>query len=400
LYVFFLLKRVNAANLIYDKKVNNMRLRVLFLVFHGFSQHNGISKKIFGQVKGFRDCGTEVRLCYYDVQENGHRVWMVEDRILVDFGAGITAKLRKRVDYKALLDYIAEEGFSLLYMRSDHNANPFTIRLVRKIQQQGCKVLMEIPTFPYDQEYNTWRMRLDLCIDRLYRRRLAKELDAVVTFSDYPIIFGQKTIQISNGIDFDAIPLRQPIFRSTDDHTVHLLAVAEIHYWHGFDRLIHGLAAYNQMAMGPKVIFHLVGKLTGERERHEILVPIEQYGLQDQVILYGPIWGEQLDHLFDMADFAIGSLGRHRTGITVIRTLKNREYAARGISFAYSESDPDFDQSDYVLKIPSDDSPIDIGHILAFIKSMSLSPQSIRDSIQYLSWQSQMDKVLKAMRMI
>ncbi len=33
----------------------------------------------------------------------------------------------------------------------------------------------------------------------------------------------------------------------------------------------------------------------------------------------------------------IASLGRHRNGITRIKTLKNREYAARGIPFVYSE---------------------------------------------------------------
>ncbi|MEG2480028.1 MAG: hypothetical protein RSA50_07120, partial [Mucinivorans sp.] len=43
------------------------------------------------------------------------------------------------------------------------------------------------------------------------------------------------------------------------------------------------------------------------------------------------------DDLFEQADIAIGSLARHRSGITTIKTLKNREYAARGIPFIYSE---------------------------------------------------------------
>ena len=47
--------------------------------------------------------------------------------------------------------------------------------------------------------------------------------------------------------------------------------------------------------------------------------------------------GEELNELFNRADFAIGSLGRHRSGIYNIKTLKNREYAARGLAFMYSE---------------------------------------------------------------
>ena len=370
-----------------------MQLKVLFLVFHGFSEHNGISKKIWGQIKGFRECGADVSLCYYQVLADGRRVWVADNNVIADFGYGICAKVRKRFDYQALTEYILANDFSLVYMRSDHNANPFTIRMVRRLREGKCKVLMEIPTYPYDQEYQTWSMRIGLFVDRLYRRRLAKELNALVTFSDYNTIFGQKAIQISNGIDFDAIPLRQPILKPMNDHTIHLLAVAEVHYWHGFDRLIHGMAAYKKRG-DKRVIFHLVGGLSEPRERQEILVPIEQFGLQDQVVLYGPMWGKELDSLFDLADFAIGSLGRHRTGIDMIRTLKNREYAARGIPFIYSETDKDFEKKPYTLKAVADDSPIDIQQILTFLHNASFRPIDIRNSISELSWKEQMQKVL------
>ena len=53
----------------------------------------------------------------------------------------------------------------------------------------------------------------------------------------------------------------------------------------------------------------------------------------------GPQHDQQLDAMFEQADFAIGSLGRHRSGITHIKTLKTSEYAARGLAFTYSEID-------------------------------------------------------------
>lgn len=371
-----------------------MQLKVLFLVFHGFSEHNGISKKIWGQVKGFQECGADVRLCYYEVLADGRRAWLIDGDILVDFGKGLNARIKKRIDYSALIAYVVREKFSLIYMRSYHNANPFTIRMIQKFRASGAKVVMEIPTYPYDQEYHTWRMRIDLFIDRLYRRQLAKEVNKLVTFSDEDTIFGQQTIQISNGIDFDIIPLRQPILKPKNDNTLHLLAVAEVHYWHGFDRIIHGMANYKQKGGEKHVVFHLVGGLSEPREQQEILIPIKQYGLQDQVILYGPVWGKELDHLFNLADFAIGSLGRHRTGITIIRTLKNREYAARGIPFIYSEIDRDFEEKSYIIKANADESPIDIQQITTFLRSKSFLPIDIRLSIQELSWKEQMKKVI------
>ncbi|WP_108158407.1 glycosyltransferase family protein [Sphingobacterium faecium] len=369
-------------------------MKVLFLIFHGFSEHNGISKKIWGQINGLKQNGAQVTLCHYTVEASGHRVWKVNEDVLVDLGKGTSAKIRKRIDYRAIQEYVVKNNFSLVYIRSDHNANPFTIRLVKSIRQSGATVMMEVPTYPYDQEYNTAKMKLELCVDRLFRRQLAKQLDAVVTFSNFDQIFGQKTLQISNGIDFGAIPIRHPITKGGEE--IHLLAVAEIHYWHGFDRLIQGLALYQQQQSARQVIFHLVGELTGERERQDILVPIQKHGLQQQVILHGALWGTALDTLFDQADFAIGSLGRHRTGIDVIRTLKNREYAARGIPFIYSESDPDFDQCDYIIKATADESPIDIQQILDFINQLKTSPDTIRASIQELSWQGQMNRLLQS----
>jgi hypothetical protein len=74
--------------------------------------------------------------------------------------------------------------------------------------------------------------------------------------------------------------------------------------------------------------------------------------------------------------------------------LKNREYAARGIPFIYSEEDSDFDHQPYVLKAPADESPIDIAGIIRFLDSYHEQPADIRQSVDYLSWKTQMQRVL------
>jgi hypothetical protein len=87
---------------------------------------------------------------------------------------------------------------------------------------------MEIPTYPYDQEYISFNRKCYLFIDKLFRKKLAKELDAIITFSHYKTIFGKQTIQISNGFDFESIPLRHKIIHSENE--IHLIGVAEIHF--------------------------------------------------------------------------------------------------------------------------------------------------------------------------
>ena len=42
---------------------------------------------------------------------------------------------------------------------------------------------------------------------------------------------------------------------------------------------------------------------------------------------------EELDELFNEADFAIGSLARHRSGIDKIKTLKNQRICSTGNTF-------------------------------------------------------------------
>ena len=62
--------------------------------------------------------------------------------------------------------------------------------------------------------------------------------------------------------------------------------------------------------------------------------------------------------------------------------------------FAYSETDEDFDKMPYILKVPADESPIDIHRLIRFYMELDLSPRKIRDSIKNLSWKEQMMKVI------
>jgi glycosyltransferase involved in cell wall biosynthesis len=368
-------------------------MKALFLIFHGFDPSNGISKKIHYQIKGLKNSGIDTKCCYYNIDRNGVRSWMIDDSALTILGNNIWAKIKKRINYKPIAQYIKDNQIDFVYMRSDHNANPFTISLVNHIKSCGAKIIMEIPTYPYDQEYVTRRMKMELAVDRLFRHRMAKLLNGIVTFSNAKKIFGSKTIRISNGIDFEAIPLKQKVNDITNE--LHLIGVAEIHFWHGFDRLIKGLAQYYKTEKEYKVYFHVIGPFYNEKDKELFNQLITDNGLQQYVIFHGRMQGEELDEMFDKCDFAIGSLGRHRSGITNIKTLKNREYAARGIPFIYSETDDDFEDKEYILKAPADETSIDIEKVIGFCRNIKMRPEDIRRTVQSLSWTVQMQKVLE-----
>ena len=378
------------TNLAEDFENKRMR-KVLFLIFHGFDPSNGISKKISYQVNALKRCGNEVHLCYMD--EVGTKKRMIDENVIADYGCGFLSKILKRIDFSAISRYVKDNHINIVYIRSNHNANPFTIRMVKQMKKYGAKVVMEIPTYPYDSEYEAQGMSKQIFQDRLFRNHLAKQLEAIVTFSDYEQIFGQRTIRISNGIDFDSVKMKNTINDTSKE--LNLIGVAEIHEWHGFDRLVKGLADYYSKSQNYIVRFHVVGYFFSAEIENEFKKIVTDNHMEDYVILYGKKHGQELDSLFEKCDFGIGSLGRHRVGIDKIKTLKNREYAARGIPFIYSETDSDFDTKPYVLKASADESPINIEGIINFYKKISISPIQIRDSIKELSWEHQMRQVTK-----
>lgn len=136
---------------------------------------------------------------------------MINNEIIEDYGTGKPAAAKRRVSYQCIYRYAITHQVELIYVRSFHNANPFTIRLFSKLRKAGIKIAMEIPTYPYDSEYAGFPLvtRLGIQVDKVFRKTLAKHVNAIVTFSDYHCIFGQRTIQISNGVDFDSIPLKR-----------------------------------------------------------------------------------------------------------------------------------------------------------------------------------------------
>ena len=375
-------------------------MKILFLVYHGFSEVSGISKKIHYQVKGLRENGYEVHLCYYDFDSQGHRCRFVDGDVIKDYGKGILAGLCQRFDYTCIYDYCKLSGIQFVYARCFQNANPFLISFFKKLNQLGIKSVTEIPTYPYDSEFVgfPFMTRMGLKIDQLFRHQLYQQMNAIVTFSDAEQIFGQRTIRISNGVDMDSIPLHD--YHVPSDGSIHLIGVAEVHYWHGYDRLIAGLGEYYKNTSNPRhVYFHIVGGVWKSEMYDSMHAPgfaelMDKYGIRDKVIFHDQLFGEELNQVFNQCCFAIGSLARHRSGITTIKTLKNREYATRGIPFIYSEQDSDFDYQPYILKALPDETPINIQQILDYVDSHHFGPSEIRKTVEHLSWKVQMKHVI------
>ncbi|MEA5006401.1 MAG: glycosyltransferase family 1 protein [Rikenellaceae bacterium] len=367
-------------------------MRALFIHFFDFAPHSGISKKILYQVEALRHCGLDVDLSYIEIDKDGIQRRMCGEVVIDNFGNGLYAKFFKWFKFSNLTKHILKERYDLIYIRSFYNTNPPLLRMLKRLQNAGIRVVMEYPTYPYDKETEGANLNYALIfwLNRIFRKRLPGHISRIVTFTDLEEIEGIPTIKISNGIDFNSIRLKTKRKEST---SFNMIAVADIHYWHGFDRIIKGLGEYYKEEHSEEANLAIIGEGSSDII-NSLTKLVSDYRIEKHVRFLGFRHGEELDNLFDDADFGIASLARHRSHITKIKTLKNREYAARGIPFIYSETDDDFDSMPYILKAPADDSPIFVKSIIDFHKSLKMSPVEIRDTIiGKLSWNVQMKRV-------
>ena len=172
---------------------------------------------------------------------------------------------------------------------------------------------------------------------------------------------------ISNGIDVSEVTFTK--FVPFDGETLVMTIVAsEFAPWHGLDRLLESLIAYNGDV---KIVLNLIGEYISEDDQKRIN---EIVNSKKNIIIsiLGSKRSEALDEIFTNTTLAIGSLAIYRQKLEEACALKIREYLARGIPFIYTAKDPDIDSNvPFALELPNDTTPIVFEEILSFITKVS-----------------------------
>lgn len=333
---------------------------------------SGVEKKIISQCTFFSRFYEVFLLTYsgLDKIDNGiiTRIEEYDD----------STKLRRfNVFHKAKI--ITTQGFQYIYIRYPYS-DPYFIYLLRHLNRNHCKTVIEIPTYPYDKNHDGNVMGyIRLGVDKLLSRFIKKYVGRIITYSNDDFIFGQKTINTLNGIDYDKIA---PVKGHNDDQCLNLISVAHLYSCHGYDRIIGGLKNYYANQTLVKVIFHIVGE---GPELQNLQSLVEKFHLQDYVKFYGFLSGKELDDIYNISDIAINSLAIHRIGLVTESTLKAKEYCAKGLPVvsAYElDSLTGDDNTRFVHRVSLDDRAVDIGGIVSFYEELSYKVPNYRSIIR------------------
>lgn len=370
-------------------------MKGLYVAFQPLIKGTGISDKIVAECEGLRMAGLDVDFCYQ--KKNGDVFkYYLNGSPFYSIGKGLKAHLRLYYKYNPIVKYVKEKNIKFIYIRYIQLANPFFNRFLRQIKKCGAIIYLEIPTYPYDGEYTQgFLKKTQKKIEKRYRTFFKQYVDRIVTFTDLTSIYGISTVNISNGLDMEKTPLR-----IVERHNgINLVGVAMLSKWHGFDRVIEGLHQYYLNGGKEEVHFYIIG--AGDQIISEYSSLVEKYSLGDFVHFEGIKSGNELNPYFNKADIAIGCLACHRKNVKSVKSLKNVEYAARGIIFTYSENNADFDTSPFVLKQKPDDTPIDIDLLISFFKKNNILPSEIRKTVEIkLSWNHQMKIVVESINIM
>ena len=199
------------------------------------------------------------------------------------------------------------------------------------------------------------------------------------------------TFTMTNGIDVDSINFTKFVPFNGRALTIAFMA-SSYSKWHGIDRFLKGLKNYKGDV---HVNLIIIGKFS-EIDKKKIKnfqkpnIKIDFKGIR---------LGKHLDDILMNSNLAVSTLAFFRVGIRDGCPIKSREYMARGLPFIYSYDDEDIDGQDgFALKLPADESAIEILEVIEFAKKVSADfvnvSKRMRDySRENLDWNKKIIKL-------
>ncbi|MCC2615118.1 glycosyltransferase [Aestuariibacter halophilus] len=374
-----------------------MRLLVCYRINQHSTRMAGVFRKFQGQLAGFAAVGIEVYGLYMSYNRQCLSRWTPAGEEVLQQWQDIGKDTEQAVFWQHTVDAANVCDADVVYARYDQMyAEPHQALCFAALQEGGRKTVIEFPTFPYAEEIADPQRR---SIDEGNRCLLSRHVDRVFSTAILEAIDGNPSIHFNNKINVHGERFSDstaPLV--ADGSPIHLIAVANVCDWHGYDRVIEGLYNHVNGHQGAPVHVDIVGDGPA---LPDLVSRVNALALQPYVTFHGYQSGADLVALYDKASVGIGGIGAHRKSLTQDSALKNREYICNGLPVVMSTYDGDLQDFDYIHHVPADDSAVNIQALADFVLHCDQQPdirQHIRQFGQStLSWDSFAEQVKRAM---
>lgn len=327
----------------------------LLFVTHIFKDDtNGVWKKVNQQVKAFVELGIDVDFIYLDCQNV-----IIENTI--------TKKIEKYpfkfkyYSFKIISHYVNKK-YDFLYLRKPHGGlyPLFVNALVKKVVSlsPGISIYMEIPTYPYKNEINTLKEKVSDFVFDMTFPFYKKDIKSILYIGEYAEkIYGVNAKKISNGINLNENHSLGKDLRNKD--TFIFCGVANLKFWHGYDRVIRSISEYE----GPKEIyFYIVGD--NEPEYSKLKLLSHELKVTNKIKFLGKLNSLEINSVLEKVNVCVDALGRHRSGNNYNSSIKSKEYTASGIPFIKSHIDDSFGDEIFIKQIDATDNTFKVEDII------------------------------------
>jgi glycosyltransferase involved in cell wall biosynthesis len=343
-------------------------------VYLNLNKQPGVMKKISCQIKVLENAGLTVyHACPYDnekfvIVDKNKKILSTRDI------RGLRDVRKDLASNECVENFILDNNVNALYVRNG-NFSLLMQRFYKKMKNRNISVILEIPTYPLTQRITNIKQCLRLrdyktALSYLYHMTLGSigiplmkySLSKIVTYNGFDAIWGVETLKIPNAVDVNSMPPH--LIRKLRNNELHLIAVANVAKWHGYDRIIKSMYDFNKSnKKGIAIFFDIIGPGSEVLELKKL---VKELGLEERVFFRGLVLGEELNYYFDHADVAVSVLGCHRDGMNYYDSLKSREYSARCIPFITTCAERDYVDLDFVYSVPNDESLIDMNNVIDF----------------------------------
>lgn len=374
-------------------------MKVLFVMKYPLVDQYAIMQKLNGEINAVKKLGHEVYYISFDRDnlylDNGMQRTIIQETTLGHMKHYFHTIVFYDI-YSAARKMIYSEGFDVIYFR--HSPLNFGGYRMIKAASKVSHLIVEISSFPpYTEKAKNVLRTIYHSFSKRWWSISAKYVTLFTGIGEKANQYlGVPFLNIDNGIDVELIPSR--VEQRDSDTKIHILAVASMCEWHGYERIIKGLHEWKNERKEQYVIDLVGDEGDGSLTKWKKLT--EELELQSQVLFHGRMTGDKLTEIYNRATIGLCSLAMYKIGFTDGSVLKLREYMARGLPFVYAHNDPHMNMNmPWCLKIPNDDSPVCMDDVDEFVKNV-ISMDRLSDTMRNyakdnMSWETQFTSIFK-----